>query len=111
MDKPISLSDKDFLIRKLSVKLMMSEQTINTIITHQIDSLYNAMKTNDIVELAGWGKFHFNTKKAQKRIIELQAIIESLTKQLEKPNANIELINYKIASTTDVLNSLKARVC
>lgn len=109
MDKPISLSDKDFLIRKLSVKLMMSEQTINTIITHQIDSLYNAMKTSDIVELAGFGKFHFNTKKAQKRIVELQLILEALHKQLEKPNANISKINYKIETTTETLKSLKAK--
>ena len=111
MDKPISLSDKDFLIRKLSVKLMMSEQTINTIITHQIDSLYKAMKTNDIVELAGWGKFHFNTRKAQKKIIELQAVIDALTRKKEKPDVNVELINYKITLVTELLNSLKARVC
>jgi len=111
MDKPINLSDKDFLVRKLSVKLMMSEQIVNAIITHQIDSLYNEMKTNDIVELAGWGKFYFNTKKAQKRIIELQAILDALNKQLLKPNANIELINHKITTTTETLNSLKTRIC
>jgi hypothetical protein len=90
---------------------MMSEQMINTIVTHQIDSLYEAMKINDIVELAGWGKFHFNTKKALKKIEDLYAIQEALRKQLEKPNANVELINHKLTSTTDLLNALKARIC
>ena len=52
MDKPISLSVKDFIIRKMAVKLMMSEKTIDDVINHQFNSANEALKYNNSVEIS-----------------------------------------------------------
>ncbi len=71
MDKPISMSVKDFLIRKLAVQLMTSEKLIEQVVNHQFQSANEAMGTNNSVEISGFGKLFFNNKKAKKRIIQL----------------------------------------
>ena len=44
MDKPISMSVKDYLIRTLAVKIMVSEKVIETIVNHQFQSANEAME-------------------------------------------------------------------
>jgi nucleoid DNA-binding protein len=73
MDKPINMSVKDYLIRTLAVKMLISEKTIETVINHQFQSANEAMDFNNSLEIAGFGKFYFNEKKAAKRIGALNA--------------------------------------
>lgn len=68
MDKPTSMSVKDFLIRTLAVKILTSEKTIEAIVNHQFQSANEAIDLNNSLEIAGFGKFYFNTKKASRRI-------------------------------------------
>lgn len=70
--KPKSMSMKDFLIRVQAVKMMKSEKTIEAVVNHQFQSTNLAMRTNNSVELSGFGKFFFNVKKAQKRLDSLR---------------------------------------
>jgi nucleoid DNA-binding protein len=69
--KPKSMSMKDFLIRVQAVKMMKSEKTIEAVVNHQFQSTNLAMRTNNSVELSGFGKFFFNGKKAQRRLDSL----------------------------------------
>lgn len=73
MDKPINMSVKDYLVRTLAVKMMISEKTIETVINHQFQSANEAMDLNNSLEISGFGKFYFNEKKATKRIGQLNA--------------------------------------
>ena len=73
MDKPISMSVKDYLIRTLAVKMLISEKTIEAVINHQFQSANEAMDFNNSLEISGFGKFYFNEKKATKRIGALNA--------------------------------------
>jgi len=73
MDKPINMSVKDYLVRTLAVKMLISEKTIETVINHQFQSANEAMDFNNSLEIAGFGKFYFNEKKATKRIGALNA--------------------------------------
>ena len=73
MDKPISMSVKDFLVRTLAVKMMMNEKMIEAVINHQFQSANEAMDLNNSLEISGFGKFYFNEKKATKRIGALNA--------------------------------------
>jgi len=66
MDKPISLSVKDFLIRKMSIKLNTPEKVIEAVVNHQFQSATLAFADQKSVELSGFGKFLFNEKKAHK---------------------------------------------
>jgi hypothetical protein len=115
MDKPLSLSVKDYIIRKMSVKLMVSENVIESVVNHQFKSTIDAISngSNRSVEVGGLGKFLFNTKKAYKKLDSLLSIKSGLEKRLqeadisetrkrnavlklESANSDIELLKPKI---------------
>jgi nucleoid DNA-binding protein len=85
MDKPISLSVKDFLIRKMAVKMMLSEQLIETVINHQFQTTLEALTVPgvDSVEVSGFGKFLFNRKKAFKKMEIFHKKKEKFEEQLK----------------------------
>lgn len=62
------MTDKEFLIRTIASKLLVSEKTIEAVINHQFISANQAMDTNKSVEISGFGKFMFNEKKAARRM-------------------------------------------
>ncbi len=124
MDKPISMSVKDFLIRTLAVKMMVSEKTIETVINHQFQSANEAMDLNNSIEIASFGKFYFNEKKAQKRLSALNAkkgamekiIADETTSDqkrrssqvtLEKTEALINLLTTKTTYEDQLLSDLR----
>lgn len=69
MDKPISLSVKNFLIRKMAVTLIVPEKTIEAVVNHQFNVAIEMMDKVKSVEVSGFGKFIYNEKRG-KRIIE-----------------------------------------
>lgn len=124
MDKPISMSVKDFLIRTLAVKMLTSEKTIEAVVNHQFQSANEAMDTNNSLEISGFGKFYFNEKKAKKRLTELCtkrdamakfAADESLPEQrrnrskvtLEKTEASINLLKPKVTYEDQLLPGVR----
>jgi dsDNA-binding SOS-regulon protein len=44
--------------------MVISEKVIDAVVTHQFDSANDALNTNESVEISGFGKFLFNSKKA-----------------------------------------------
>ena len=124
MDKPISMSVKDYLVRTLAVKMMVSEKTIETVVNHQFQSANEAMDTNNSIEISGFGKFYFNEKKAQKRLIDLtrkknlmlEFIASADTSEqkkrssqvtLEKTEALINLLKSKITYEDQLLSDIR----
>lgn len=86
MDKPISLSVKDYLIRKMGVKLLMSEKVIESVINHQFSSANNALLKHNSLELSGFGKMLFNINKAKKNLEAMYSKRVALQKQLDDNN-------------------------
>ena len=124
MDKPISMSVKDYLVRTLAVKMMVSEKMIETVINHQFQSANEAMDTNNSIEISGFGKFYFNEKKAKKRLedltrkknLMLEFIASAETSEqkkrssqvtLEKTEALINLLKSKITYEDQLLSDLR----
>lgn len=101
MDKPMSMSVKDYLIRVMAPKLMVSEKTIEAVINHQFQSANEALKENRSVEISGFGKFLFNEKKAQRQMDKLL----SKQKMFEKQANNESLSEQKRASAQMKLNN------
>lgn len=64
MEKPMSMSVKEWIIKKMSINMVISEKTIDAVVTHQFDSANDALNVNKSVEISGFGKFYFNNKKA-----------------------------------------------
>jgi len=71
MDKPVSISVKEWIIRNMSVKTMTPESVIEAIINHQFDSAYIALNDSYSLEFSGWGKFYFNLPRAKKKMEKL----------------------------------------
>jgi nucleoid DNA-binding protein len=124
MDKPISMSIKDYLVRTLAVKMLTSEKTIEAVINHQFQSANEAMDLNNSLEIAGFGKFYFNEKKATKRLGQLNAkkqamqniIADTTTSEqkrrssqvtLEKTEALINLLTTKTTYEDQLLSDLR----
>ena len=124
MDKPISMSVKDFLVRTLAVKMMMNEKMIEAVINHQFQSANEAMDLNNSLEISGFGKFYFNEKKATKRLGQLNAkkqamekiIIDETTSEqkkrsskvtLEKTEALINLLTTKTIYEDQLLSDIR----
>jgi nucleoid DNA-binding protein len=124
MDKPISMSVKDYLIRTLAVKMLTSEKTIETVINHQFQSANEAMDLNNSLEISGFGKFYFNEKKATKRLGQLTAKKQAMEKiisdettseqkrrssqvTLDKTEALINLLKTKTIYEDQLLSDLR----
>ena len=124
MDKPINMSVKDYLVRTLAVKMLISEKTIEAVINHQFQSANEAMDFNNSLEIAGFGKFYFNEKKATKRIGALNAkktametiIADETTSEqkrrssqvtLDKTEALINLLKTKTIYEDQLLSDLR----
>ncbi|NBW33712.1 MAG: hypothetical protein EBR30_01505 [Cytophagia bacterium] len=112
-DKPISLSVKDYLIRKMAVKMMMSEKTLETVINHQFQSANEALFQNKSVEISGFGKFFFNEKKAHRMMEKFESQKELFGRWMEDetlPEAKRRSARFKHQLAVDGIRDLKPRI-
>jgi nucleoid DNA-binding protein len=113
MDKPISMSVKDYLVRTLAVKMMVSEKTIETVVNHQFQSANEAMDVNNSIEISGFGKFFFNHKKAAKRLESLTNKKTNLEYILSDDNASSQKKHSSkvtLEKTEALINLLKTKI-
>jgi hypothetical protein len=69
----------------MSINIVVSEKVIDQVVTHQFDSANDALNTNDSVEISGFGKFMFNTKKANTHYNKLLQIKQAYENTLADP--------------------------
>jgi nucleoid DNA-binding protein len=112
-DKPISLSVKDYLIRRLAVKMMLSEKTIETVVNHQFQSAHEALSQNKSLEISGFGKFFFNEKKAHKmmeKFLSQKALFEKRANDETFSEAKRRSYGLKLQTALDGIRDLKPRI-
>ena len=113
MDKPQSLSVKDYLVRKLAVNLMTSEKVIDAVVTHQFSEANDALFTNDSVEISGFGKFCFNKKKAMSRMDFWTMKVEEYKQTLDNPDTSPlkrQSTQTKLTNTLSDIEKLKPKL-
>jgi len=110
MDKPRHLSMKDYLVRTMAVKLMIPEKTIDAVISHQFHSANEAMMTNNTIEISGFGKLHFNKKKAEKKMVDLLRMERLLQNKIEIPEHDTPLNRMKLESVRQNIATLKPKL-
>ena len=113
MDKPVSLSMKDWLIRRLAPKMMISEKTLEAVINHQFQSTNEALPNNKTVEISGFGKLIFNDKKAVKKMETYRKIEQALLNILASEDlseAKRESTLEKLSSTRNNIEALKPKL-
>lgn len=101
---------KDYLVRTLAVKLRIPEKTLDAVISHQFHSANEAMMTNNTIEISGFGKLHFNKKKAEKKMADLLRIKGHLENKLNTPEGNIPQNRVKLESVMQNIATLKPKL-
>jgi hypothetical protein len=91
MNKPSTMSHKEWLIKKLSLKLVVSEKIIDAIVNHQFDEANSMIPKKNSIEFSGFGKFVFNLPRAIKRMDKFES----------------QLVLYKGMFTGETVNDLK----
>ena len=113
MDKPRSLSIKDYIIRKMSIKFNTPEKVIEAVVNHQFQSATLAFNDQKSVELSGFGKFLFNEKKAVKKmetmLIQKQVLEQTIVDQTATDRKR-KAAEVKLESLLQAIEILKPKI-
>ena len=101
------MSVKEFIIKKMSISLIVSEKVIDQVVQHQFDSANDALNTNDTVEISGFGKFFFNTKKANTHYNKLLEMNQAYENILADPSTTEKRRHSTEQRMITVLNDIK----
>lgn len=115
--KAASTPIKEYIIKRMAVNKvtdkLISEKTMDVVISHQFESAIKAMQTNSTVEISGFGKFLFNYKRAQKELTKYEKIREHYMSLLQQTTLSEEeriILEDKLAIANDGIKNLKPRV-
>ena len=112
-DKPISMSVKDFLIRRLAVKMMISEKTIEAVVNHQFQEAIKATGKHKSLEISGFGKFYFNEGKAAKQMKKWEDIKAAYEKRLKDETLTDQrrrVVGIMLGAVTQSIEDLKPKM-
>lgn len=113
MKKPQSMSIKEWIIKKMAISMVVPEKTIDAVVTHQFDSANDAVNVHKIVEISGFGKFHFNQKKAQGQYDKLNKIKQAYEKMLLDENiteTKKNAVELKLQIIESSIKTLKPKI-
>lgn len=88
MHKTLSQSVKDYLVKRMSVRLNIPSKTIDAIVAHQMEGINKAIQSDNkfSVEMSGFGKWIFNHKKAQRKYEKHLSKEKVFMEILERPD-------------------------
>lgn len=114
MEKPETMTVKEWLIKSLSISLKKDEAIVKAIISYQFEGINNALSDdNKSVEIAGFGKFLFNVNKANRELThniksnERDSEILKETLSEAKRNKILDIIAFRNKQTAYIQNILK----
>lgn len=112
MKKPQSMSVKEWIIKKMSISMVVSEKVIDAVVTHQFDSANDALNVNKSVEISGFGKFYFNQKKADAQYNKLLAIKQAYERMLteEITDTKRNAVELKLQIVESSIKTLKPKI-
>jgi len=113
MDKPQSLTMREYLVRTLAPKILVSEKIIDIVIAYQFSEANAAMLTNDSIEISGFGKMLFNKKKAIKKMekfLSQKALFESILKDANAPELKKHKAQLKLNTVLNNIDVLKPKL-
>lgn len=104
---------KEYLIKKLSLKLKVSEKTIDAVISHQFQTAFQATSHHNTIELSGFGKFVFNEAKATKKMKKYEALKATYASIISDPNSSAEMVrktHLRLATVIKNIDHLKPKL-
>lgn len=109
-DKPASMSVREWITKKIATTVIVPEKVIKQVIAHQYDSAHEATLIFNSIEISGFGKFYFNTKKAEremKKYLEQKIVYQAVLD--EDGLSEARKVNYTKRLAT-VENSIKTLI-
>lgn len=83
----------------------VSEKIIDTVITNQFSTAFQATANHNTIELSGFGKFTFSQVKARKAMEKYNAQIALYQSIISNPDSSPELVrNNKLRLNTTLRN-------
>lgn len=113
MDKPTTLSVKDWIVRNMSTELSIQERIIHDIINHQFNKAKDAMETCNTIEFSGWGKFVFHKKRAYTKLGKFTHIKNGYEHTINKEDTTPQkrgYIQYKLGIINGDIKLLKSKL-
>ena len=113
MEKPISMSVKEWIIKKMSINMVISEKTLDAVVTHQFDSANDALNINKSVEISGFGKFFFNNKKAvtqYNKLLNIKRTYESALADENITDTKRNALELKMQIVESSIKTLKPKI-
>ncbi len=113
MKKPTSMSVKEWIIKKMSINMVISEKIIDQVVTHQFDSANDALNINKSVEISGFGKFFFNQKKAltqYKKLLAIKLAYENMLIDESISNVRRNAVTLKLQILETSIKTLKPKI-
>lgn len=106
------MSVKDYLMRTMSLRTNTPLKHIEAVVEHQFQEAHEAMKKVHSVELSGFGKFIFSTKKVERVLDASQKKIKILQNSLsgDLTDTARKKIETKIETLTKYIEILKSRL-
>lgn len=104
--KPSTMSVKEHIYRKLSQDLQIPLSTIKAVIDNQFRTALSALKDNNSLEIAGFGKILINVVRLRIEIKEIEYLIPYYKDLLKKPNTS----SVDILEAQDRLEQIPGRL-
>lgn len=108
MNKPQSMSVKEWLIKRLAISIVIPERVIDAVISNQFDTANDALKTSKSIEISGFGKFVFNQSKAIKQMAKYMSQKETFENILADDSITEGKRTNILMKLETTLNNIKA---
>lgn len=86
LNKPPSMGLREWLIKRVGIEQHLPNTIVTKIVQHQYESAHKALKTNNSIEIAGFGKFFYNVKKAETQMEKCLSQKQAYQKILDEPS-------------------------
>lgn len=113
MEKPVSISVKDWIIRRMSVQMMLGENVIRKVVDHQFTTAYDALVSCNSLEFSGFGKLYFNMRRAEKRMekfLSQKAYFEGIINDEKVSDEKRASTQLKLETTMNNIKALKPKL-
>lgn len=113
MNKPTTMSVKEYIIKKMAISMVISEKIIDQVVNHQFDSANDALSSNDTIEISGFGKFFFNTKKANthyNRLLAMKQAYENILADTSTTDKKRHSTEQRMITVLNDIKMLKPKI-
>lgn len=113
MDKPSNMSVKDYLMRIMSIRANIPLKTIEAVVDHQFTEAHKALDKNFSIELSGFCKFIYNTKKAEKKLERLLIKEKEYMDIINDPNTSenkVKSVSHKLEIARQIIDQIKTKL-